>query len=335
MKKILILILITVLMLLSCKNNSTNVDTSQDNNENSNNNNNNNNGSSTVTPEELEKYGIDIATATTKTIEEALIKYESDHKGEYKLIFKGNSTAQYDFIKGSSIAGLINEISLKDINITITFEYVNFPNNTLNPYILGGGQNLNKNIVKVILPDTITTIGHDAFNCNNLQNINMPKNLQTIEDSAFFEMKMKELILPDGLTTIGKCAFRGCTFTNLIIPDSVTSIGEEAFESCANLIKVKLPNSIKTLERKVFGSCNKLKSITIPASVKEIKIFAFHYAEVLETVTFLSQTPPTIGDYVFNGTALKTFYVPSGSKTEYEKLKGKSGIPDTIEIIEQ
>ena len=71
-------------MLLSCKNNSTNVDTSQDNNnENSGNNNNNgNNGGSTVTPEELEKYGIDIASTTTQTIEEALIKYAADHSGE-------------------------------------------------------------------------------------------------------------------------------------------------------------------------------------------------------------------------------------------------------------
>ena len=57
-------------MLLSCKNNSTNADTSQDNNnENSGNNNNNgNNGGSTVTPEELEKYGIDIASALLKQL---------------------------------------------------------------------------------------------------------------------------------------------------------------------------------------------------------------------------------------------------------------------------
>ncbi len=70
MKKILILILITALMILSCKEVPTDVNTSQDNNnENSGNNNNNgNNGGSTVTPEELEKYGIDIASALLKQL---------------------------------------------------------------------------------------------------------------------------------------------------------------------------------------------------------------------------------------------------------------------------
>ncbi|WP_157142785.1 leucine-rich repeat domain-containing protein [Brachyspira pilosicoli] len=336
MKKIIIFILITVLMLLSCKNNSTNADTSQDNNnENSGNNNNNgNNGGSTVTPEELEKYGIDIASATTQTIEEALIKYEADHKGEYKLIFKGNSTAQYDGSFGNSIAGFLNAISLKTISVIVSLEYVDFPNNKLNDYIFGGSQNYNYNIVKVILPDTITTIGKDAFMCGNLTNVNIPKNLKTIEDEAFYEMKMEELILPDGLTTIGKYAFRICTFTNVVIPDSVTSIGEQAFESCKKITKVKLPNNLTTLEPDIFASCYELKSITIPASVTEIKKAAFYSCGSLDNITFLSANPPIIGDYVFYGTALKTIYVPQGSLSKYKALKG-NGIPDNVNIIEK
>ena len=184
MKKIIIFILITVLMLLSCKNNSTNADTSQDNNnENSGNNNNNgNNGGSTVTPEELEKYGIDIASATTQTIEEALKKYAADHSGEYKLIFKG--TALIEYTKPVSIASLLNNIALKNISITVNFENVNFQNNKLSDLILQG-IHTNLNVVKVVLPDTITTIGREAFHCVNLTNVNMPKNLKTIENLAF------------------------------------------------------------------------------------------------------------------------------------------------------
>lgn len=82
MKKIIIFILITVLMLLSCKNNSTNVDT-----DNNNGNNGENNNDPTVTPEEIEKYGIEIDSATTENIEKALNQYYQD-KGEYKVIFK-------------------------------------------------------------------------------------------------------------------------------------------------------------------------------------------------------------------------------------------------------
>lgn len=83
MKKILILILITALMILSCKEVPTDVNTSPDNNNSSNtgdNNNNNNNGEnndniSTVTQEELDKYGIDIDSATTEKVKEALNMY--------------------------------------------------------------------------------------------------------------------------------------------------------------------------------------------------------------------------------------------------------------------
>ena len=92
MKKIIIFILITVLMLLSCKNNSTNVDTDNNNGSNTGENNNNgnngeNNNDPTVTPEELEKYGIEIDSTTTENIEKALNQYYQD-KGEYKVIFK-------------------------------------------------------------------------------------------------------------------------------------------------------------------------------------------------------------------------------------------------------
>ena len=339
MKKIIIFILITALMLLSCKNNSTNADTSSDNNngsntgENNNNGNNgeNNNNGSTVTPEELEKYGIEIDKATTENIEKALNQYYKD-KGEYKVIFKGNSTIQY--IRLTSIASLLNDITLKNINVIVSFEHVNFQNNKLNERILQGNQD-NSNIVKVILPDNITTIGRYAFSCINLTNVNMPKNLKTIEDAAFDKLKMEKLIFPDGLQTIGGFAFSVCNIKTLIISDSVTSIGEHAFESCTNLIEVKLPNNLTTLEPEIFADCNKLKSITIPASVEEIKESAFYSCDSLDNITFLSANPPIIGNYVFYGTALKTFYVPSGSKIEYEKLKGQSGIPDTIEIIEQ
>ena len=144
---------------------------------------------------------------------------------------------------------------------------------------------------------------------------------------------MEKLIFPDGLETIEGLAFSVCNMKTVVIPDSVTSIGEQAFESCKNLIELKLPNNIKTLETRVFSSCYALKSITIPASVIEIKEFAFYYSTGLESVTFLSPNPPTIGESAFAGTLLKTIYVPIGSESQYEALKGQSVIPENVNII--
>lgn len=319
MKKILILILITVLMLLSCKNNSTNVDTD-------------NNGSSTETQEELDKYGIDIDTATKEIIEEALNKYYQD-KGEYKLIFKGTSTKVYDGMKnGDTIAGMVENTKIK--NVVISAEHVIFENNKIKDSTFGGDQNYNTTIVKITIPDTITEIGKDAFVCANLTNVNMPKNLKTIEDGAFYACKFKTLNFPNTLKKIGYFAFPICALENLTIPNSVTDIGARAFENCAKLKTIKLSDNMKVLEENLFSSCHSLQNITIPSNVKEIKRRAFDSCRSLDNITFLSANPPIIGENAFIGTVIKTIYVPRGSKSQYEQLKGNYGIEQSVNIVE-
>lgn len=115
--------------------------------------------------EELNKYGLEIDTATAENIRESLEKYFKDN-GEYKVIFKGVSTKYYD--KSSSLGTIINEI--KDIkDIIVSFENVKFQNNKLPDYILVNTSLDNYNIAKVVLPDYITILGNEVFfNCKVL-----------------------------------------------------------------------------------------------------------------------------------------------------------------------
>ncbi len=337
MKKILILILITALMLFSCKNNSTDASTSPDNNNSSNtgNNNNgeNNNNVSTVTPEELEKYGIDIDTATTEKIKEALNQYYQD-KGEYKLILKGTSTKTYNGRKnGDTIAGMVQNTKIK--NVVVSSENVTFINNKIPDCLFGGEQNYNTSIAKIIIPDTITEIGKDAFDCHILTNLNIPKNLVTVRSNAIYGIQMKKLELPETLTYIDDRGFYASQeIEEIYIPDSVTYMGVSAFGSYIKVKKIHIPNNLEILNDTVFENSPLLENITIPASVKEIKKYAFHMAQSLTTVTFLSPTPPIIAKNAFNYCSnLKTINVPKGSKTLYEQLKG-NGIPGGAKIIE-
>ena len=342
MKKILILILIAALMLFSCKNNSTDASTSPDNNNSSNtgDNNNNNNGEnnnnvSTVTPEELEKYGIDIDTATIEKIKEALNQYYQD-KGEYKLILKGTSTKTYNGRKnGDTIAGMVQNTKIK--NVVVSSENVTFINNKIPDCLFGGEQNYNTTIVKITIPDTITEMGNNVFNCRSLTNLNIPKSLIKIGDNCIRSTFVNKIELPETLTYIDDRGFYASQeIEELYIPDSITHIGMSAFVDCVKLKKVNIPNNLEILDDSVFERCSSLESIIIPASVKEIKKYAFHMAQSLTTVTFLSTTPPTItGNYIFSGTPLTTIYVPQGSKAQYEQLKGKHGISQSVNIIEQ
>ena len=160
MRKI-ILIILCLMIFLSCRGSVTFP-----------NNTDNNSGNITeepaeppITEEELNKYGLEIDTATAENIRESLEKYFKDN-GEYKVIFKGVSTKYYD--KSSSLGTIINEI--KDIkDIIVSFENVKFQNNKLPDYILVNTSLDNYNIAKVVLPDYITILGNEVFfNCKVL-----------------------------------------------------------------------------------------------------------------------------------------------------------------------
>lgn len=71
----------------------------------------------------------------------------------------------------------------------------------------------------VILPDTVTELGHSAFyNCTDLESI----------------------VLSNGLTTIPNYALGGQSkLTEVVVPASVTDITQGAFVSCETLRIVK------------------------------------------------------------------------------------------------
>lgn len=184
MRKI-ILIISCLMILLSCRGSVT-----------SPNNTDNNSGNITeepaeppMTEEELNKYGLEIDTATAENIRESLEKYFKDN-GEYKLILKGVSTKMYTgYVNLAIIIGEIKDIT----DITVSFKNVQFQNNKLPDNILGSTSFDNNNITKVILPDYITAFGDEVFfQCISLTEVNMPKSLTEIGISIFCSYKSKK-----------------------------------------------------------------------------------------------------------------------------------------------
>lgn len=75
-----------------------------------------------------------------------------------------------------------------------------------------------KDIIKVVLPDSIERIEASAFcNCTSL----------------------KEVVLGNGLLTLGNKSFYGCRgLKSIVIPNSVTSIGDSVFHGCYKLKEI-------------------------------------------------------------------------------------------------
>ena len=126
-------------------------------------------------------------------------------------------------------------------------------------------------LVKITLPEQITTIGISAFEgCTNLKKIEIPDSVTSIGEHAFYgctslarvdisdlsawckigfgndanplrngaklyldNNEITELVIPSDITEIKKDAFQGYTsLTSVTIHDSVTSIGYAAFYGC-------------------------------------------------------------------------------------------------------
>lgn len=129
-------------------------------------------------------------------------------------------------------------------------------------------------VTSVVLPDTITSIGKQAFyGCDELLSVNIPEGVTELPDEVFLNCaRLTDISLPESLNTIGARAFYHCAMTALDIPANVTSIGEAAFDSCP-LESVTLPEQITKLEDGVFNN-TKLTELDVPSEVMSIGLWA-------------------------------------------------------------
>ena len=161
----------------------------------------------------------------------------------------------------------------------------------------------NSDITSVTIPNTVTTIGDEAFaSCLVLSNVNIPGSVTTIGYHAFYWCEgLKSISLPNSVTSIGNGAFYWCeSLKSISIPNSITVIGSETFFECISLTNVYIPNSVKTIGYKAFSGCTRLSSISLPSSVTTIGAYVCENCIDLTSVT-LPNSITTIGDGVFYG----------------------------------
>ena len=125
-------------------------------------------------------------------------------------------------------------------------------------------------IRKIVMPNTVRTIGKEAFySCERLTEIKFSKKLTKIGDYAFSNSaRMKKYNLPKTVKSIGKCAFRwNYSLKTVNVPKKVKTIQFATFEDCVNLKKVNM-KSVTSIERRAFCGDKKLKKVKLNKKVK-------------------------------------------------------------------
>ena len=182
------------------------------------------------------------------------------------------------------------------------------------------GDNVFKNnsrLKAVIIPDTVTEIGENAFDGSNLQTVSIPDSVAKIEMYAFCGCKgLTEVKLPAGLKELGGMAFGECSgLTEITIPKSLTTAYSSPYGNrggpfgyCENLTTVIFEDGITKVPAYLFRYCTGKIQTVIPDGVTEIGCEAFMNSGLQSIV--MPDTVTEIGEKAFRDSMLQTVSIP-------------------------
>ena len=166
---------------------------------------------------------------------------------------------------------------------------------------------------KLVLPDSLETIGYSAFTTNwSLCEIVWGNGIKTIGESAFLACSpIKELVLPPSLRLIGDSAFFDCEkLERVVFSEGLVQLGNGAFDQCTALESVTFAEGLRTIGSQALRGCP-VRELDLPDSLELIGNEAFSGCKNLEYVR-LGPKVASIGSAAFAGcTRLKGAIIDS------------------------
>lgn len=134
----------------------------------------------------------------------------------------------------------------------------------------------NNNVKYVHIPNSVNTIGANAFVYSSLKSIEMPEQMTEVGDFAFYECNsLVHVGMPTTLGTLGRGCFEGCTkLSSIAIPNGLRRISTEAFANCTSLADISWGDVVEVVDSLAFAGC-RLSGLQLPPTVRTVRIGAF------------------------------------------------------------
>lgn len=182
-------------------------------------------------------------------------------------------------------------------------------------------------LTKVIIPDTVTAIGEQAFNYSRAKEVVIPKSVSKIENNALTTTAIKTIDLSESNETYakdGKCIYNKKTKELAVVVNQETSL------IVSNKVEI-IPNTVSLAGKKV-------KYMELPSGLKKLELFWHNLTTDMQAeVKFNAVTPPELVSdrpgYVYSRYPLySTIIVPKQGEKAYKDWVTKNDGEDFVEI---
>jgi len=189
-----------------------------------------------------------------------------------------------------------------------------------------------KNIQRIELPDTVTTLWKSAFSYyTNLTELVLPLTIQSVGDMAFCCCnKLSEFpLLNASVTNWGNSVYWGCSgVEKLVVPGSMKSIPDSMFRECTGLKELVIEEGVETVAGTAFMGDADLELITLGSTVTNL-LFASYSgpdASKVKVATFYQLHPPKYVVKAFLQNFNGAVYYPSAFASEWAAVLNDAGI---------
>ncbi|MFA7065143.1 MAG: leucine-rich repeat domain-containing protein, partial [Bacilli bacterium] len=103
-----------------------------------------------------------------------------------------------------------------------------------------------QNIIEVVFPDTVITIGEGAFMSSDIKTLDL-SSVTIVGKDAFYNSELEFIVNVENVTTVEENAFRNTNITALNLP-KLKTIGKFAFAQMSNLTQISLGTDMELLD---------------------------------------------------------------------------------------